>query len=159
MGGQYHVSGLIGYSSVWMGCGIVKKLFDLVHGVCCWSCLLRYDRAQGGKHRAVYRLRIVEEFAANLLDYFLSRLVEEGGVVFLFGVFLFCTVVWGDVCVGLILGRPWAGIFEARQFIFDVPWHGDVRLLSFVIPVNGEPNVSCSRPVLGYCIVFFEGVH
>ena len=90
---------------------------------------------------------------------FLSRLVEEGGVVFLFGVLSCRTVVWGNMWVGLILGRPWVGMFEARQCVFNVPWHGDVHLLLFVIPVNGEPNVSCARSVLGDFIVFSEGVH
>ena len=31
--------------------------------------------------------------------------------------------------------------------------------LFFVIPVYGEPNVSCALTVLGDCVVFFEGVH
>ena len=159
MGVQYHVSGQIGYSGIRMGCGIVKKLLDLAHGVCCWACLLRFDQAQGGKHRAVYRSRIVEEWSAHILDEFLSRLVKEGGFVLFFSVLSCRTVFWGNVWVGLILGRPWAGMFEARQFVFNVPWHGDVHLMFFVISVNGEPNLSCACPILGDCIVFFEGVH
>ena len=142
-----------------MGCGIVKKLLDLAHGVCCWAFLLRCDRAQVGKHRAVYSSCIVEECAAHLLEYFLSRLVEEVVVVLLLGVLSCHTVVWGKLWVGLISGCPWAGVFEARQCVFDVPWHGDVHLLFFVILVNGEPNVLCACPVLVDCIVFFEGFH
>ena len=80
-------------------------------------------------------------------------------MVLLLGVLSCHSVVWGKLWVGLILRRPWAGMFEARQCLFNVPWHGDVHLLFFVIPVNGEPNVSCARPFLGDCIVFFEGVH
>ena len=48
--------------------------------------------------------------------------------------------------VGLILGRPWAGMFEARQCVFNVPWHGDVDCLFFVVPDYGEPDVSFARP-------------
>ena len=61
--------------------------------------------------------------------------------------------------MGLILGRTWESMFEASQCVFDVPGHGDMHLLFFIVPVNGEPNVSCARPFLGDCIVFFEGAH
>ena len=159
MGGQYHVAGPIGYRSVQMGYAIVKQLLDIAHGVCCWACLLLCDRSQGGKHRAVYRSRIIEECAAHLLDEFLSRFVKEGGVALFFGILSCHTVVWGNVWVGLILGRPWAGTFEACQCVFNVPWNGDVYFLFFVTPVYGEPNVSCALPILGECVVFFEVVH
>ena len=43
MGGQDHVAGPIGDRGVRMGCGVVKQLLDLAHGVCCWDCLLRRD--------------------------------------------------------------------------------------------------------------------
>ena len=59
--------------------------------------------------------------------------------------------------MGLVLGHPWAVMFEARQCVSNVPGHGDLNLLFFIVPVNGEPNLSCARPVLGDCIVFFEG--
>ena len=159
MGDQYHVAGPIGYSGVRMGYGIVKQLLDLAHGVCCWACLLRCDRAHSGKHREVYRSRIVEECATHLLEEIVSHLVKGGGVVLSFALLSCRPIVWGNVWVGLILGRLWAGMFEARQCVFHVPWHGDVYFLFFVIPVYGEPNVLCARPVMGYCIVFFEGVH
>ena len=94
-----------------------------------------------------------------VLDKFLSRFVKEGGVVFSFGVFLCRTVVWGDDWVGLILGRTWEDMFEARQCVFNVPWHGDVYFLFFVIPVYGETNLSFDHPLLGVCVVLFEGVH
>ena len=61
--------------------------------------------------------------------------------------------------VGLILGCPWAGMFEARQFVLNVPWHGDVDFLFFVVPVYGEPNAFFACPVTGDCVVLFEGVH
>ena len=89
----------------------------------------------------------------------LSCLVKEGGVILFFGVFSCRTVVWGNVWVGFILGCLWEGMFEARQCVFNVPWHGDVDFLFFVIPVYGEPDVLFARPVMLDCVVFFEGVH
>ena len=50
-------------------------------------------------------------------------------------------------------------MFEASQCVFNVPGHGDVHLFFFVVPVNGEPNVSCACPVMVDCIVLFEGIH
>ena len=142
-----------------MGCGIVKQFLDIVHGVCCWACFLRCERAQDSEYCAVYRSRILEDCATHLLDEFLFRLVKEGGVVLLFGVLSCHTVFWVNVRVGLILGCPWAGMFEARQYVFNVPWHGDVYFLFVVIPVYCEPNVLCACPVLGYFVFFLEGVH
>ena len=89
----------------------------------------------------------------------MARLFEEGGGVLLFSVLPFCSVVWGNVWVGLILGRPWAGMFEASQRVFNVLGHRDTHLFVFVVSVNGEPNVVCARPVMGNCIVLFVGVH
>ena len=77
----------------------------------------------------------------------------------MFGVLLCRTVVWGNVLVRLILGCPWAGMFEARQCVLNVPWHGDVDFLFFVVPVYGEPDVSFAGPVMGDCVVLFEDVH
>ena len=50
-------------------------------------------------------------------------------------------------------------MFEARQCVFNVPWHGDVYFLFFMVAVYGEPDVSFACLVMGDCVVFFEGVH
>ena len=78
MGIQDHVAGPIGYSGVWMGCSIVKKLLDLAHGVFCWACLLRCNQSQGGKHRAVNSSLIIKECDAHLLEEFFPALSRRG---------------------------------------------------------------------------------
>ena len=93
------------------------------------------------------------------MDEFFSRLVKEGGVVLLFVVLPCHPVVWGDVWVGLILGCPWSGMFEARQCVLNVPWNGDVDFLFLVVPFCGDPDVSFACPVMGDCVVLFEGIH
>ena len=44
-------------------------------------------------------------------------------------------------------------LFESSS---DVPWHGEVHLLFDVVPIKGDANVACARPVCCDFVMVFE---
>ena len=50
----------------------------------------------------------------------------------------------------------WFGVMKMLASLFAVPWHGEVHKAVAVVPLEGEPDVTCAIPVTGYSIVFLE---
>ena len=71
------------------------------------------------------------------------------------GVVLRCRTVWIAACRGNI--AVWGGgVPVFLEFLDDVPRHGDVKCLLFVIPLESNPTVEITVPIYGEFIFLLD---
>ena len=52
----------------------------------------------------------------------------------------------------------WGFVFETLEEFWDVFWHGNVKIMLFVIPIQCDTTVEIDVTVLGTGVVFVDGV-
>ena len=49
-------------------------------------------------------------------------------------------------------------VFETLEEFWDVFWHGNVKMMFFVVPIQCDATVESAGPVFGIGVVFVDGV-
>ena len=75
-----------------------------------------------------------------------AGLVEEWGLVFVFGELLFRSILGGHMGVRLMLGFSRSLVLETDEGLFHIFRHGDVDFAFVIVPINHEPEVPCAFP-------------
>ena len=55
----------------------------------------------------------------------------------------------------------WVGegfLFEMLEEFWNVFWHGNVKIMLFVVPIQYDTTVESTGPVFGIGVVFVDGV-
>ncbi len=100
---ECHVACFMGENCVILRCHVAKELLAKCHGSFRRFGLLGCERAEHGEKPAVHTASKEKEYTANLLNIFLSCLVEGGGIIVRPGVLFLGSVVGLDMWVWLVL--------------------------------------------------------
>ena len=68
----------------------------------------------------------------------------------------FGTINWCEPFVGIILGAFGGGVLEEFQGFSDGVGHGDVDVVFWVVPIDGQSLVLAARPVDGDGVMILE---
>ena len=49
-------------------------------------------------------------------------------------------------------------MFETLEEFWDVFWHGNVKIMLFVVPIQSDTTVKSASPGFGTGVVFVDGV-
>ena len=151
-----HVACPIGDSGILVCHCIVQELPDALESLRGGVCFLSVKGTECREHGTVHGSGIVEEHSDDLLDEGFVLLVEWGGLVRFIDILLFGTIRACRVWVWLVLSLAGMCVLKSLSGILAVPWHGEMDLLVWVVPCDGEAKVAFPLPVMRCGVVHVE---
>ena len=153
-----HVASVKTNNGVRLGGSVVHQHLGLFDGVSGRRSLLRSDFVERNEHGGIDGARDVEEGAGDALHAFDTVFLKRRCCCGFGRVLDFGTIRRCEPFVGRILGAFRSGVLEAFQCVGDGVWHGDVDVVFWVVPPNGQSAVLAAGSVDGNGIMILEGI-
>ena len=155
---EAHVASVEPDDGVWLrGCVVHENVF-LLDDVGGGQSLLGAYFVDRNKHGGVDGAHDIEEGAGDTLHACDAGFINFWCGCGVWGVLHLGPVRWHEPFVGRVLGAWGHGVLEAIQGFADRVGHGDVDVISGVVPFDGQATVLAARWVDGDGVIILERV-